>query len=173
MHQPHPDTNPITARCGVLTISDTRTPENDTSGQAIQDRLTAQGHTIATYHLCPDDPAKIRAKAIAWGDDAEIDLIITNGGTGIAPRDCTVRAISPLLTRLMPGFGELFRMLSFEEVGSRAMASQALGGMMGKTLVFVLPGSPEAIALALDRLILPEVSHLLRQLHDSPPDGRK
>lgn len=173
MHQPHPDTQPITARCAVLTISDTRTPENDTSGQIIQDRLMAQGHTIATYHLCPDDPAKIRAKAIAWGDDAKIDLMITNGGTGIAPRDQTVGIIAPLLTSSIPGFGELFRMLSFQEVGSRAMASQALGGIMGKTLVFVLPGSTKAVALALDRLILPELSHLLTQLNGSPADGQK
>lgn len=173
MHQPHPDPQPIIARCGVLTVSDTRTPENDTSGQAIQDRLTAQGHTIAAYHLCPDHPTKIRAKAIAWGDDHDIDLVITNGGTGIAPRDQTVGIIAPLLTSIIPGFGELFRMLSFQEVGSRAMASQALGGIMGKTLVFVLPGSTQAVNLALDRLILPELSHLLKQLHGSPPDGPK
>ncbi|MEA5418948.1 MogA/MoaB family molybdenum cofactor biosynthesis protein [Spirulina sp. CCNP1310] len=173
MHQPHPDNQPITARCGILTISDTRTPENDTSGQAIQDLLTAQGHKIAAYQLCPDDPDQIRAQVIAWGDEPEIDLVITNGGTGIAPRDCTVAAIAPLLTRNIPGFGELFRMLSFEQVGSRAMASQALGGMMGKILVFALPGSTKAVTLGLERLILPEISHLLTQLRGLPPAGQK
>lgn len=173
MSQPHPDRQPITARCGILTISDSRTPENDTSGQAIQELLTAQGHRISAYRLCPDQPEQIRAQVIAWGDDPDIDLVMTNGGTGIAPRDCTVEAIAPLLTRVIPGFGELFRMLSFEQVGSRAMASQALGGMMGKTLVFVLPGSTKAVTLALERLILPEINHLLTQLRGSPADGPK
>jgi len=173
MPQPHPDTQSLIARCAVLTISDSRTLDNDTSGQVIQDLLTAQGHHITAYHFCPDQPDQIRTQAIAWGDDPDIDLVITNGGTGIAPRDSTVEAIAPLLTRMIPGFGELFRMLSFEQVGSRAMASQALGGMMGKTLVFVLPGSTKAVTLALERLILPEISHLLTQLRGLPPAGQK
>ncbi len=99
--------------------------------------------------------------------------MITNGGTGIAPRDSTVEAIAPLLTTPIPGFGELFRMLSFKQVGSRAMASQALGGMMGKTLVFVLPGSTKAVTLALEQLILPEINHLLTQLRGSTPAEQK
>ncbi|MEM9883287.1 MAG: molybdenum cofactor biosynthesis protein B [Planctomycetota bacterium] len=158
------------ARCAVLTVSDTRTPETDAGGGFIRDRLAAAGHAIADHAIVPDDPEKIAARLDAWlgttqskilNQKSKIDLIVTTGGTGIAARDTTVEVVRRRLTKEIEGFGELFRTLSYDAVGPAAMLSRATGGLAGNTLLFCLPGSPNAVELALDKLILPELPHLL------------
>lgn len=151
------------AVCAVVTVSDTRTPETDKGGPLIVDRLKAAGHQLLGYEIIPDDPARIRAhvEALCAGT---CDVVILTGGTGIAPRDRTYEAISPLLEKRLDGFAELFRLLSFEEIGPSAMLSRALAGTRGKTLLFSLPGSPNAVQLAMDRLILPVLPHAVALL---------
>lgn len=161
---PHPDPVPLSVGCGVLTVSDTRTPASDRSGQLIQTQLQGAGHTVLAYGVLRDEPQAIRARVLAWSADPAIAVILLNGGTGIAPRDTTYDAIAALLEKTLPGFGELFRALSYAEIGSRAMASRAIAGTHGGTLIFSLPGSSHGVKLALEALILPELSHLVRQL---------
>jgi molybdopterin adenylyltransferase len=159
---PHPDQTGLSVACGVITVSDTRTIETDRSGQLIQHLLQEAGHTTVAYTIIPDDPAQILATFDAWGE--AIDVIIINGGTGIAPRDTTYDAIAPRLDKTLPGFGELFRWLSYQEIGSRAMASRAIAGTLAGKLIFSLPGSSAAVTLGMQRLILPELIHLVQQL---------
>jgi molybdopterin adenylyltransferase len=154
----------IVARCAVVTLSDTRTADSDTSGRRIQDLLTAAGHTAASYTIIPDDPARLDAALTDLASRPDVDVILTNGGTGISRRDQTVPTIERRLTTVLPGFGELFRMLSFQEIGSGALASRALGGLAGRQLLFAMPGSTAAVELAMTRLILPELKHLLGQM---------
>lgn len=155
---------PAGLRCFVLTISDTRTDATDTSGAAIVSMLTAAGHTIAGRRIVKDDPAAIRgtvSDAVASGDH---DAVITTGGTGISMRDGTYEALSSLFDRRLDGFGELFRALSYQEIGSAAMLSRATAGIAGRCAIFVLPGSENAVRLAMDTLILPEIGHVVREL---------
>lgn len=161
---PHPDSTPINASCAVITISDTRTTQNDRSGQLIQEFLTEAGHHILIYQILPDEPSQISTLLQELGANSELEAIIFNGGTGIAPRDTTYEAISQLLEKTLPGFGEIFRFLSYQEIGSRAIASRAIAGIYRQKLVFLLPGSSNAVKLALEKLILPELSHLIKQL---------
>lgn len=147
----------------VVTCSDSRGPEADESGQTIQGMLEAVGHTIAGYKVVKDDPEAIRGaleEAIAAGARA----VIFNGGTGIGRRDSTVEVLGRLFEKELPGFGELFRYLSFKEIGSPAMMSRAAAGTYRGAIVFALPGSPQAARLALDALILPELGHAVREL---------
>lgn len=146
--------------CGVITISDTRTPETDTSGAAIRDALTQAGHDVVRYAVVRDEPEQIGALVREIAAEG-CKLIITNGGTGIARRDSTFEAIDGLLEKRLPGFGELFRMLSYADIGPGAMLSRATAGTYGGTLIFCLPGSTGAVKLALEKLILPELSHLV------------
>jgi molybdenum cofactor biosynthesis protein B len=149
--------------CAVLTISDTRTPETDTSGAAIRERLTAAGHTVAAYHVVKDEPEQILElldRLVA----GEARVVLMNGGTGISHRDTTYDALSRRLEKTLPGFGELFRMLSFEEIGPAAMLSRAVAGVYRGRLVFSMPGSSNAVKLAMDRLIVPELGHLAWEL---------
>lgn len=164
---PHPDQHPLILHCAVITVSDTRTPETDTSGQIIQQKLQENGHQIVSYHLIQDEPLAIRdqlLQLVQLDRHPSLDAIIINGGTGIAPRDTTYDAIATLLEKTLPGFGELFRVLSYPEIGSRAMASRAIAGIYHHTLIFSLPGSSNAVKLAMDKLILPELIHLVSQL---------
>lgn len=161
---PHPDLKTDSIPCAVLTVSDTRTVDSDTSGQLIQAKLAAYGHQVVAYQILKDEPNQVRQQVMDWIVGGESQVILLNGGTGIAPRDTTYEAIASLLTKSLPGFGELFRMLSYQEVGSRAMASRAIAGVCQSTLIFCLPGSSKAVALALDALILPELIHLTTQL---------
>jgi molybdenum cofactor biosynthesis protein B len=146
--------------CGVITISDTRTPETDESGQMMIERLKEAGHTITRYAVVPDEAAQIivLVHELALAGCA---VAILNGGTGIARRDSTFEAVDLLLEKRLPGFGELFRMLSFAEIGPGAMLSRATAGVYRGMLLFSLPGSPHAVDLALERLILPELPHLV------------
>lgn len=167
-HQPHPDSAHLVVSCAVITVSDTRSVESDRSGQAIQQLLLAAGHRVQEYTIIPDDPAQIQAQAQALSQRADLDAVIFNGGTGIAPRDTTYDAIEQLLEKTLPGFGELFRWLSYQEIGSRAIASRAVAGIYQTKLIFSVPGSTNAVTLALQKLILPELMHLVSQLRLKP-----
>lgn len=162
---PHPDPqNSVTINCAIITLSDTRTVANDHSGQLIQQCLIEAGHQVVFYALLPDEPGRLVQQLRDLVQQPDLDVVITNGGTGVASRDSTYDAIVPLLDKTLPGFGELFRWLSYQEIGSRAMASRAIAGTYRGKLVFVLPGSSSAVRLAMRSLILPELVHLTRQL---------
>jgi molybdenum cofactor biosynthesis protein B len=162
--QPHPDAAEIPVNCAVITVSDTRSSETDRSGQLIQQLLLEANHAVGVYTILKDEPAQIQAQLEALGQRSDIDAVIFNGGTGIAPRDTTYDAIESLLEKTLPGFGELFRWLSYQEIGSRAIASRAVAGVYQTKLVFSIPGSTNAVKLALQQLILPELRHLVTQL---------
>ncbi len=162
--RPHPDVHFVAVGCAIVTVSDSRTPETDRSGQLIQTLLSHAGHHIAAYKILPDEPDQIRVELKHLGQQPTLDAIIFNGGTGIAPRDTTYDAIERLLDKTLPGFGELFRWLSYQEIGSRAIASRAVAGICQNKLVFSLPGSSNAVKLAMEQLILPELTHLVGQL---------
>jgi molybdenum cofactor biosynthesis protein B len=154
----------ISARCAVVTLSDTRTQETDTSGQLIQQLLTAAGHTIAHYAIVPDDPTQLAPLLEQLLTDANIDNILTNGGTGISRRDQTIDVIEKAIDHSLPGFGELFRMLSYQQIGSGALLSRATGGIARGKPIFAMPGSTKAVELAMVKLILPEMGHLIFEL---------
>jgi molybdopterin adenylyltransferase len=158
----HPPTLSRPVRCAVITVSDTRTVESDRSGQIIQARLIEAGHQVHTYRIVPDEPAAIGQLCQTLA--SQVDSILLSGGTGIAPRDTTYDAIAALLEKTLPGFGEIFRFLSFQDIGSRALASRAVAGVYQSTLIFSLPGSSKAVTLAMDALILPELPHLVSLL---------
>ncbi len=161
---PHEPRVPRSAALSVLTVSDTRTPDDDASGRLVHSLLEAAGHRVVAYRVLPDEPEVIVGCVKQWLERDDCDAILVSGGTGIAPRDRTYEALSGLLDQRLDGFGELFRMLSYEQVGSRAMLSRALGGIARGKPLFSLPGSPAAVRLALEKLILPELGHLLSQL---------
>ncbi|WP_138497763.1 molybdenum cofactor biosynthesis protein B [Nostoc sp. PA-18-2419] len=162
--QPHPDSSGMTLTCGVVTISDTRTPETDKSGQLIQQLLIAANHTVGAYEIIKDEPAEVQQQIENLGKSTNLDALIFNGGTGIAPRDTTYDAIEQFLEKTLPGFGELFRFLSYQQIGSRAIASRAVAGVYQNKLIFSLPGSSNAVQLAMEKLILPELAHLVSQI---------
>jgi molybdenum cofactor biosynthesis protein B len=147
----------------VITVSDSRRPEDDTSGRTIRDLAAAAGHRVEDSTLVPDDVAALRAALRRMLARPGVDVVVTTGGTGLSPRDLTLEAVGPLLDRPVEGFGELFRMLSYNQVGAAAMLSRAAAGLIGDRAVFLLPGSPKAVALAMEKLILPEAGHLLAQ----------
>lgn len=161
---PHPDSSMRPVICALVTVSDTRTPQSDTSGQIIQQALVGAGHRVGDYRILPDEPQAIAAHVQAYGAASQTEAVILNGGTGIAPRDTTYDAIERLLDKTLPGFGEMFRWLSYQEIGSRAIASRAVAGVHQNTLIFSLPGSSKAVAMAMEKLILPELHHLVTQL---------
>lgn len=153
----HKEHAPASVKCGVITISDSRTPETDDSGKAIRDQLLRAGHSVL-YYVVVKDEAKAILDAVeqaSWTCDA----VIANGGTGPARRDVTILTLLPAFEKTLPGFGELFRSLSYQEIGSAAMLSGALAGVYHGRLVFCLPGSPDACRLAMEKLILPELGH--------------
>jgi molybdopterin adenylyltransferase len=163
--QPHPDRNQISIACAIVTVSDTRTPATDVSGNTIAQMLVAAGHTVSSYEILPDEPIRIaQALDLASKLQPPVRAIIFNGGTGIAARDTTYDAIAKMLTKTMPGFGEIFRYLSYQEIGSRAISSRAIAGIYGQMLVFSLPGSSGAVKLGMEKLIIPELIHLVTQL---------
>lgn len=150
--------DPVTI--AIVTVSDTRTPETDTNRQYIERRMGELGHVVAAYRLIKDEPDQVAAALDELVDLPAVRLILFNGGTGISPRDTTYDVISRMLEKTLPGFGEIFRMLSYQEVGAAAMLSRATAGVYKKTLVFSMPGSPNAVEVALEKLILPEINHL-------------
>jgi molybdenum cofactor biosynthesis protein B len=163
-HQEHKAHGPASVACFVLTVSDTRTADTDTSGRAIRELLTTAGHGISGHAIVRDEPAQVRAQVFLRSRDDATQVIITTGGTGITSRDGTYEAVDGLIEKRLPGFGELFRMLSFEEIGSAAMMSRATAGTVQGKVIFVLPGSENAVRLAMTRLIIPELAHVVQQV---------
>lgn len=147
----------IPVRAAVLTVSDTRTDETDTSGQLAVDRMRDAGHTIVWKTIVPDDLDQVRAKMQEAIADPGIDVLITTGGTGMTPRDITPEALEPLITKSIPGFGELFRMLSYEEIGTSTIQSRVTAGLCTDTFIFVLPGSTGAVRTGMDRILLAQL----------------
>ena len=174
-HLDHRAQAPTSVSCSVLTVSDSRTPETDTSGRAIRRLLEDAGHVIIDHAIVKDEPEQVISYVRAQVADASAQVVITTGGTGITSRDGTFEAIDSMLEKRLDGFGELFRMLSFQEIDAAAMLSRATAGIASasiasagtvpaRTAIFVLPGSEHAVRLAMTRLILPELGHLVQQL---------
>ena len=170
-HEDHRKEAPRTVRVFVITASDSRTEAEDTSGTYLRGAAAAAGHELAGYRLVKDEPAEIRA-ALAEAAAAGADAVLLNGGTGIAARDRTYEAVVAVLEKRIDGFGELFRALSYAEIGSAAMLSRAVAGAWQGRAVFSVPGSTAAVRLAWEKLIAPELSHLVRELRkDAPAAG--
>jgi len=150
--------------CAVLTISDTRSEADDKSGKIIQELVTDAGHSICHYEVVKDEADKIRQLIIDIAEKGDCHVILTNGGTGIAARDTTYEAVTSLLEKRLDGFGEVFRFLSWEDIGSGAMLSRAVAGVYKDTMIFCMPGSSGAVRLAMEKLIVPELSHLVWEI---------
>lgn len=148
----------------AITVSDSRVDDDDRSGHIMRDLIIGARHKMIQHTIVPDEVEEIRATLSATLDTQEVDVVLLSGGTGLAPRDVTVAAIEPILERKIEGFGEIFRTLSFQQIGPAAMLSRAVAGVTGKKAVFALPGSPAAVRLAMEELILPEAAHLIGQL---------
>ncbi|MBC6938211.1 MAG: MogA/MoaB family molybdenum cofactor biosynthesis protein [Chloroflexi bacterium] len=157
-HRQKAGRGPVTV--AIVTVSDTRTPESDENRRYIERRMAELGHTVAAYRLIKDEPDQVAAVLDELAAALGVQIILFNGGTGISPRDTTYDVISRYLEKTLPGFGELFRMFSYQEVGAAAMFSRATAGIYRGTLVFSMPGSPNAVQVALEKLILPEINHL-------------
>ena len=153
-------------RCKIITISDTRTEETDKSGQLLKELLIEANHQVTAYEIVKDDKESIQQAVLSGYHQEDVDVVLTNGGTGITKRDVTIEAVSPLLDKEIVGFGELFRTISYlEDIGSAAMLSRAIGGTIGRKVVFSMPGSTGAVRLAMNKLILPELGHITFELH--------
>ena len=150
-----------TVRCAVITLSDTRDETTDKSGQRIKALLAEHEQPVVSYQILKDEPDQITAAVQALLARPEVDVILTNGGTGIAPRDTTFEAIQGLLEKEIPGFGEMFRMLSYEDIGSAAMLTRATAGVAQGKVIISLPGSTGAVELGMTKLVLPELGHML------------
>ena len=159
----HKQNAPPAVRCFVITVSDTRTEVTDASGRAIIDLLTAAGHQVTGRAIVQDEASLVRQTVERQLASSDVDVIISTGGTGIAARDTTFEAIDSLLEKRLPGFGELFRMLSYEQIGSAAMMSRATAGLAAGHVVAALPGSEAAVRLAMEKLLVPELGHLMQQ----------
>lgn len=155
---------PKSVGCFVLTISDTKTPETDTSGRLIRELLEKAGHAVKGWAIVKDEPAEVQAVVREQCAAPGVQAIILTGGTGITSRDSTFEAVEAMLEKRLTGFGELFRFLSYQEVGAAAMLSRAQAGVCQGRVVFSLPGSPNACRLAVEKLILPELGHLVREV---------
>ena len=159
----HRQHSPASVSVHVLTVSDTRTLDTDASGRAIIELLEGAGHRVTGRTLLRDEADEVRDTVAQLASQALVDVVITTGGTGITARDGTYEAVDALLTKRLPGFGELFRALSYQQIGAAAMLSRATAGLVGATVVIVLPGSQHAVRLALEELVLPEIGHLVRE----------
>jgi molybdenum cofactor biosynthesis protein B len=159
----HKQRAPHSVRCFIVTVSDTRTEETDTSGSAIAEMLERAGHHIAGRVIVKDEAALVRSVVERQLTASDVDAIITTGGTGIAARDTTFEAVDSLLEKRLSGFGELFRVLSYEQIGSAAIMSRATAGISARRVVVALPGSESAVRLAMEKLLLPELGHLVQQ----------
>jgi len=157
----HRAKGPTRIRVAILTLSDTRTEETDESGRLLREGFAGAGHDVVAYAIVRDDPDPVRAQVVAWTDGGVADVVVTTGGTGVAPRDRAVEALSGLFDKTLEGFGEIFRRLSFDEIGAAAMLSRAVAGTRGRAAIFVLPGSAKAVRLAMEKLLLPEVGHVV------------
>jgi len=150
--------------CAIVTVSDTRTEETDKSGVCIRDVLESAGHTLCSYEIIPDEPDQVRDRVLALCVRDDCQAVLLNGGTGVSTRDTTCEAVSTLFEKTLEGFGEIFRMLSFEQIGPRAMLSRATAGVCKGTVVFSMPGSPSAVLLAMEKIIGPGLGHTMAML---------
>jgi molybdenum cofactor biosynthesis protein B len=158
--RPHTGVTLETIGCAIITVSDTRTEDDDESGWVVRELLEDAGHPVQSYAIVPDDPIAIRTAVGGALERDDVLAVVVNGGTGIAPRDITIESLAKLWVKELPGFGELFRMLSFEEIGAAAFLSRATAGVVAGKFVAVLPGSPAACRLGMERLIVPELGHV-------------
>ena len=159
----HKATAPTNVGCYVVTVSDTRTETTDTGGRAIVELLSAAGHRVVGRSIVRDDPEQVRDAIGRQLANPDVHVVVTTGGTGITSRDCTFEAVNGMLWKRLDGFGELFRMLSYEQIGSGAMMSRALAGTVAGRVIVALPGSEAAVRLALEKLLIPELGHLVRE----------
>jgi molybdopterin adenylyltransferase len=159
--QEHRRRAPGSISFSVLTVSDTRTLDNDLGGKLIEEQMLAAGHRILVRRIVPDETEAIRITAKELVESEGCEALLVTGGTGLAARDCTPEAIESLYDAWIPGYGELFRMLSYAEIGSASMLSRASGGRVGKKIILTMPGSPAGVRLAMERLIVPEITHLV------------
>ncbi len=159
---------PKSVRCAVVTVSDSRTIETDTGGQTVIELLEGAGHEVAERKIIPDEPRQMTALLREWVASDDVDAVLLTGGTGVSPRDQTYETVSQMLTKPLPGYGELFRWLSYQEIGSAAILSRAAGGLIEQTVVLTMPGSPAGVRLAMEKIILPELGHLVAQASKKP-----
>ncbi|MBI3611528.1 MAG: MogA/MoaB family molybdenum cofactor biosynthesis protein [Nitrospirae bacterium] len=164
-HKEHKAHSPAVVSCAVVTVSDTRTHETDASGALIRKLLAEQGHRIVSSHLVKDEPAEVRKLLDAVLKNPDVQVVILSGGTGISKRDGTYEAVTRMLEKTLDGFGELFRYLSYQEIGSAAMMSRAVAGTYRGGIVISIPGSEAAVRLAMEKLILPELGHLVHEVN--------
>jgi len=164
-HKEHKAQSPSFVVCAVVTVSDTRTSETDTSGALIRKLLSDRGHRVASSHWVKDEPTEVQKLLVDLISKPDVQAVILNGGTGISKRDGTYEAVAGLLEKRLDGFGELFRSLSYLEVGSAAMMSRAVAGVYGGKIVISIPGSESAVRLAMEKLILSELGHLVREIN--------
>ncbi|WP_210364921.1 molybdenum cofactor biosynthesis protein B [Bacillus sp. REN3] len=161
----HKQAAPRQVRCMVITVSDTRNEETDKSGRLMKEMLTEAGHIIADYEIVKDEGESIKNAVLKGCRNPQVDVVLTNGGTGVARRDVTIETVQSLYEKELPGFGEIFRMLSYQEdIGSAAILSRAAAGVVNDRAVFSTPGSSGAVRLAMEKLIIPEIGHVVREL---------
>lgn len=163
-YEEHKKNAPQKISCAILTISDSRTEQTDESGKLLKLKLSQSGHRVLFYSILKNEPDAIRQKLEELLTQEELQAIITSGGTGASHRDVTIETISPFLEKKLDGFGELFRFLSYEEIGIGSIMSRAIAGVARGKIIICLPGSIDAISLALDKIILPEIGHLVREV---------
>lgn len=163
-YQEHRAEGPGRVRCAVITLSDTRTEANDTSGGFIRASLMEEGHEVGLYRVIRDEPDELRQAINEAADAGDIRVVLTNGGTGITARDTTYETLTSMFEKRLDGFGEIFRMLSFHEIGAAAMLSRAVAGTYRGMIVMSMPGSTNAVRLAMNKLVMPELSHLVREI---------
>ena len=162
-HLEHKEMSPKAITCAVLIISDSRTEKTDESGKYLVEKLEGNGHTVVDYALLKNDPEAIKQKLIEYLEQEELQVIITSGGTGVSIRDVTVETVTPMLDKTLDGFGELFRSLSYMEIGTASIMSRAIAGVMGGKVIICGPGSLAAVKLAVEKIILPEIGHMVRE----------
>ena len=159
----HKELSPKAVTCAVLVISDSRTEKTDESGKYLVEKMESSGHTVVDYALLKNDPEAIKKKLKEYLAQEELQVIITSGGTGVSMRDVTVETVTPMLDKMLDGFGELFRTLSYAEIGTASIMSRALAGVVRGKIIICLPGSLGAAKLAIDKIILPEIGHMVRE----------
>ena len=170
VHQ-HREAAPETVRVAVLTISDTRTPETDTGGDVVEETMRGAGHEVVAREIVRDEATSIRTTLADLLARSDVDAVVTTGGTGISARDTTYEVVERMVEKRLDGFGELFRMLSYEEIGAAAVLSRALAGTVGAKFVASLPGSRNAVRLGMEKLLVPEIAHIVFELRKHQEKG--
>jgi len=170
VHQ-HRESAPETVRVAVLTISDTRTPETDTGGDIVEESMRGAGHEVVAREIVRDEAASIRTTLVDLLARSDVDAVVTTGGTGISARDTTYEVVERMIEKRLDGFGELFRMLSYEEIGAAAVLSRAVAGAVGSKFVASLPGSRNAVRLGMEKLLVPEIAHIVFELRKHQEKG--